>query len=58
VFTSVSYVVELRIIARKTHSVDTHTAFLIRYQGAPPPFILSAAVCKDFLSDDESSYEY
>jgi len=33
VFTSVSYVIELRVVARKTRDVDTHTAFLIHYQG-------------------------
>ena len=31
VFTSVSYVIELRVVARKTR--DVHTAFLIHYQG-------------------------
>jgi len=33
VFTSVSYVIELRVIARKTRDTDLHTAFLIHYQG-------------------------
>ena len=36
VFTSVSYVIELRVIARKTRDMNGNTAFLIHYQG---PFI-------------------
>ena len=35
VFTSVSYVVELRVVARKTRDTASRTAFLIRYQGPP-----------------------
>lgn len=33
VFTSVSYVIELRVVARKTRDADVNTAFLIHYQG-------------------------
>ena len=48
VFTSVSYVIELRVVARKTRDADTHTAFLIHYQGATPSIIL-APPCYGFL---------
>jgi len=48
VFTSVSYDLELRVVARKSRDADSRTAFLIHYQGAPPPFILLAPVCQSF----------